>query len=76
MIEITEAEFEEYQALKKNKELFDNSNLYHQKYFQDNLKEKVKYCAHCNLEVKYMSWCNHIKSKTHLSKVKDLLLEV
>jgi len=70
MVEITEEQYIEYLQLKT---LFTDKKNYHTNYYHDkNINDKVRFCSDCNHDVKYLSWCYHVKSKKHLKNKNNI----
>ena len=68
MVEITE---EEYNLFLHYKKLHDIKKQRDLSYYYNKRQEVSKYCVCCNIDVKYSSFINHLKSKKHLKKEKE-----
>ena len=62
MVEVSEEEYKR----------FENFKIYQKNYFQAKLRNKYSHCNCCNTDVLYHSYSNHLKSKKHLEKLKNI----
>lgn len=50
----------------------EESKNYKKQYFQNNTKHKFRYCDKCEKDILFNSYFNHLKSKKHLEKIKNI----
>lgn len=55
--------------LNEAEQIKQSSKNYSKGYFQTKTKNRIVNCKCCNLDIKYSSYCNHLKSKLHLQNV-------
>lgn len=66
MVEINEAEYKEFLQFKNKKK------EYYKNYYQNEIKDRYKYCICCDKTIKNNSYHNHLNSEKHLKNYIEL----